>query len=356
MDQVREGDRIILDGTNGMIVVRPSAATIEKFRLRKEPGDLPGKEGIVGCVSADGTRIVLRANIENPDQVKLMSVHGLEGIGLFRTEFLVSANGRIPTEEEQYRVYRSVIEEARGRFVTIRTFDIGGDKDMGLVSRCTGRNPALGLRGIRRHLAENPDELRTQLRAVLRAAVGARVGILIPMVTTVTDIIEAKAHWSAVGQELDREGVAYSRDVVLGAMIEIPAAAGAVAEILSEVSFISLGTNDLLQYFMAADRDNESVLDYQDATNPAFLWFLRHIIEQTRSVGREADVTVCGEVASDMRVFPHLVRMGYRSFSISPVFAAHFRSVCAAFNLNETAKGQPYTTASPSHRERPTSE
>jgi len=339
VDQAREGDPIIVDGTNGTVILRPSSATIEKFRLQQKAAESPVKTGTIGCVSADGTKIVLKANIENPEQVKLMLMHGLDGIGLFRTEFLVSADGRVPTEQQQYDVYRSVIENARGRFVTIRTFDIGGDKDMGLASRCTGRNPALGLRGIRRHLVESPDELRTQFRAILRAAVGAPVGILIPMVTTVGDITEAKRHWVEVSEELEREGAACSTDVVLGAMIETPAAAAVVGEILSEVSFISLGTNDLLQYFMAADRDNESVLHYQDATNPAFLWLLRHIIEQARNAGREADVAVCGEVASDMKVFPHLVRMGYRSFSISPVSAAPFRSVCTGFNLNEPIGG-----------------
>jgi len=338
-DQAREGDRVIVDGTNGTVILRPSSATIEMFRRQQEAAESPVTTGAIGCVSADGTRIVLKANIENPGQVELMFAYGLDGIGLFRTEFLVSADGRVPTEQQQYDVYRFVIENARGRFVTIRTFDIGGDKAMGLASRCTGRNPALGLRGIRRHLVESPDELRTQLRAILRAAVEAPVGILIPMVTTVGDIIEAKRHWIAVSEELEREGADRPTDIVLGAMIETPAAAAMVGEILSEVSFISLGTNDLLQYFMAADRDNESVLHYQDATNPAFLWLLRHIIDQARNVGREADVTVCGEVASDMRVFPHLVRMGYRSFSISPVSAAPFRSVCAGFKSNEPVEG-----------------
>jgi phosphotransferase system enzyme I (PtsI) len=330
-----------VDGTNGTVTLRPTSATIERFQLREEIGEFPGKTEVMDCISADGTRIVLKANIEHAEQVKLMLVHGLEGIGLFRTEFLVSANGRIPTEEAQYRAYRSVIEKADGRVVTIRTFDIGGDKPMGLAPRSTGRNPALGLRGIRRHLAESPDELRTQLRAILRAAVGAPVGILIPMVTTVVDIIEAKRHWIAVRQALDREGVAYSTDAALGAMIETPAAAISVGDILSEVSFISLGTNDLLQYFMAADRDNESVLHYQDATNPAFLWLMSHIIQQAREVGRDADVTVCGEVASDVQVFPHLVRLGYRSFSISPVSAVPFRSVCARSNLAEPVKREP---------------
>ncbi len=340
LNQVREGDRIVVDGTNGTVILRPADATIEALRLRKETAESPVKTGAVGCVSADGTRIVLKANIENPDQVSLMLQYGLDGIGLFRTEFLVSADGQVPTEQEQYTVYRAVIENACGRVVTIRTFDIGGDKTMGLAARCTGRNPALGLRGIRRHLTKSPDELRSQFRAVLRAAVDAPVGLLIPMVTTVEDIIQTKRIWMDVGQELDRAGIAHSKKVFLGAMIETTAVAVAIGEILAEVSFVSLGTNDLLQFFMAADRDNESVLNYQDASHPAFLWLLRHIIEQARSVRREADVTVCGEVASDMRLLPHLVHMGYRSFSVSPISAAAFRSVCVGVNLNEPGKGE----------------
>lgn len=332
MKHAKEGDRIIVDGSNGIVIVRPSSVTVDKFRMQKDAHE---KRNVTGCLTADGTKIMLKANIENPQQVELMFDHNLDGIGLFRTEFMISADGQVPTEEEQYNAYRSVIDSARGRFVTIRTFDIGADKSMGLLSRCTGQNPALGLRGIRRHLTQNQDEFCTQMRAIFRAAKGARVGILIPMVTTVEDIIETKRYWNVVMEQLDKDGLAYSKDVVLGAMIEIPAAAVLISEILSEVSFISLGTNDLMQYFMAADRDNENVIHYQDATSPAFLWLMEHIIKQARNMGREADVTVCGEVASDMRALPHLLHMGYRSFSVSPVSATFFRSTCAEFYVDK---------------------
>jgi len=335
IDHLEKEDQLIVDGTNGLVIVHPSEATVRKYRrIQRQMAVSTGKTDIINCVAADGTQILLKANIENPDQVELMFAYGLDGIGLFRTEFLISSEGRIPTEEEQYEIYRSIIKKAQGRFVVIRTFDIGGDKTMGLLTRCTGRNPALGLRGIRRHLTQNTGEFRAQLRAILRATGNAKVGILIPMVSTVEDIIEVKKHWEAVKTELRGNQVTFSSQVVLGSMIEIPAAAAAVKEILSQVAFISLGANDLLQYFMAADRDNESVIHYLDSSRSSFLWLMRHIIDQAKEVGREKDVTVCGEVASDPRVFPHLIKMGFRSFSVPPVAAASFRNTCRNLHLN----------------------
>ena len=339
-DVAHDGDPIIVDGTSGLIILRPSARTVKDYQARKRLADAPSEiKAMVGCSTADGTQVALKANIENPAQIGLMLAHGLDGIGLFRTEFLVSAEGHMPTEEEQYTAYRRVIESAAGRPVTIRTFDIGGDKSMGLSYRCTGRNPSLGVRGIRRHLTDRPEELRTQLRAVLRAASGANAQILIPMVTTVDDIKGAKSHLAAVKQGLRNTGVSFNPEVALGAMIETPAAALTVCDILAEVDFVSIGTNDLLQYVMAADRDNERVIHYNDAANPAFLWLLELLIEQARKLGREADVTVCGEVASDVRVLPHLLRMGYRSFSVSPVSAASVRDVCAEFTVEDGIRG-----------------
>ena len=333
-DHAQEGDRLIVDGANGVVIIRPSSMTLKKYKSQKEAAARPETTGVAGCMTADGIRIVLKANIENPEQVSLMLARGLDGIGLFRTEFLISAEGHVPTEEEQYSTYRHLIEKAAGVSVVIRTFDIGGDKTMGLSDRCTGRNPSLGLRGIRRHLMDRPEELRTQLRAILRASSGAKVGILIPMVTTLDDVMAAKRHLTDVREELCQAGAAFSRETFFGSMIETPAAAATVHDLLEEVDFISVGTNDLLQYFMAADRDNERVVRYNDAASPAFLWLMEHVIRQAQNIGREADVTVCGEVASDGRVLPHLLRMGYRSFSVSPVSTAIIRGVCSEFTMN----------------------
>ncbi len=326
-----EGDRIVVDGTSGLVILRPSAQTLAEYQANAEAVRTRRPTAAPICVTADGKRITLKANIENPKQVDSMLANGLEGIGLFRTEFMISANGTVPAEEEQYNAYREVVGNSDGRTVIIRTFDIGGDKQMGLSERCTGRNPSLGLRGIRRHLVDRPEELRAQLRAILRASSSGPVGILIPMVTTLDDIVAASDHLLAAKKALRAAGAAFSPDTPLGAMIETPAAAASVREILGAVSFISIGTNDLLQYFMAADRDNERVARYNDAASPAFLWLMEHIIEQARRIGREADVTICGEVSSDTKVLPHLLRMGYRSFSVSPVSASLVRKACAAF-------------------------
>ena len=167
------------------------------------------------------------------------------------------------------------------------------------------------------------------------------MGILIPMVTTVEDIIATKQHLHSVKEAMQEAGINGSSDVAIGAMIETPAAAALTGAILSEVDFVGVGTNDLLQYFMAADRDNERVIQYQDAANPAFLWLLEHIITEARKAGREQDVTVCGEVATDVRVLPHLLRMRYRAFSIPPVSATAFRKACADYIMGDGSTRVP---------------
>jgi len=330
LDAAREGDGIIVDGTHGFVIIRPSSRTVQEYQARQraaQTAPLVGK--VMDCITADGTRITLRANIEHPDQVDLMLAHGLDGIGLFRTEFMIPPEGNIPSEDEQVTIYRRVLDRAAGRLITFRTFDIGADKTTGLSLGGAGSNPALGVRGIRRHLINERAELRTQLRAILRAASGHQVGILIPMVTTKNEITRTKRVLAEVGDELRARGSRPPENVGLGAMIEIPAAAISVQDILAEVDFISLGTNDLLQYFMAADRDNEQVVHYNDPTAPAFLWLLRHVINQAAAIGREADVTVCGEIASDPQMLRHLLKLGYRSCSIASVAATTVRDVCA---------------------------
>jgi phosphoenolpyruvate-protein phosphotransferase (PTS system enzyme I) len=312
-----------------VVIVRPSSRTKTEYLASAEAAETPIVSGKAApCVTLDGTEIVLRANIENPKQIPLVLSRGLDGIGLFRTEFMIAPDGCVPTEDQQCAIYRRVFTDAVGRFVAIRTFDIGADKQVGLAGGCTGANPALGLRGIRRHLMKEPAELHTQLRAILRAAIGSNFAILLPMVTTKSDVARTKHVLDEVEDDLRREGVELPETFALGAMIEIPAAAISVQQILAEVDFISVGTNDLLQYFMAADRDNERVVQYHDPTDPAFLWLLEHIITQAAAIGREADVSVCGEIASDRHMVPHLLRLGYRSLSISPVAAAMVRATC----------------------------
>jgi len=266
------------------------------------------------------------ANMEHPSQTPYLLRMSLEGVGLFRTEFLVLEHGSVPSENEQFRVYTNLIESTRGAQVVIRTFDIGADKNTAGLHRCSGMNPALGVRGIRRQLLRNPDELRIQIRAIMRASWNARVAILYPMVTDLDDIRKAKEQVSLAKEELRREGMPYSNDLRVGAMIEVPSAAILTTEILAEVDFVSVGTNDLIQYFTGADRDNPEVLGYQDPTGAAFRWLLEFVISKAREAGREQDVTICGEIASDPQMVPILLRMGFRSLSISPAQTEIVRS------------------------------
>jgi len=329
IEKVNEGTPVILDGDRGVLIANPPTQTLKEYKTRMAAATQWG--ALVSpqrCTTGSGEQITLRANIENPGQAKLMLAHGLEGIGLFRTEFLITPDGQVPSEEEQYRAYRRVVETAAGHRVNIRTFDIGGDKQMGLACRCTGRNPSLGIRGIRRHLLVDPDELRIQLRAILRAAHGSDTALLIPMVTTLEEIEQTKQILTEVKQALRKDGAQFLDPIKLGIMIEIPAAAIATSAILSPVDFINLGTNDLLQYFMASDRDNEQIVDYNDPANPAFLWLLEFILAEAKKAGREGDVAICGEIASNLEMIPRLLKMGYRSFSIAPVIADSFRRLC----------------------------
>jgi phosphotransferase system enzyme I (PtsI) len=334
---VKNGDKVIIDGIRGLVIIRPCPVTLRKYhnleKKQKRPPE--GKKyRPIEMRTNDGTRIQLMANIDNHHQVDLVLRNSLEGIGLFRTEFLILTSDRFPDEEEQYGVYRRVVEVLLDRHLVFRTFDLGADKVMPGLERCTGKNPALGVRGVRRHLLHRPEELHVQLRALIRAAAGTTIGILFPMVTTINDIIEIKKHVEKVKEELHVEGKPFSSHVKLGAMIEIPAAAIAIQDILKEVAFVSVGTNDLIQYFMAADRDNEAVLRYGNNMDKAFLYLMRFMIDKVADIGRVSDVTICGEMASDPHLIPHLINMGYRSFSISPVYAGSIRKVISDIDLN----------------------
>ncbi|HUT73038.1 MAG TPA: phosphoenolpyruvate--protein phosphotransferase [Desulfatiglandales bacterium] len=335
-ETVADGDEVIVDAVNGVVIVRPRPETAKKFAAVKQQFELP-EELLplppIGGRTKDNTPIRLMANIDNPDQIQLMHRNRLEAIGLFRSEFLILRSSTFPTEKEQYDIYRHVFTTA-GRRVVVRTFDIGGDKQIPNLHECTGQNPALGVRGVRRHLLRHPEELRIQVRAILRAAQGCHVDILLPMVTTVDDIREVKHILEEVKKGLREEGTPFSDEVRLGAMIEVPAAAIGISEILAEVDFVNVGTNDLLQYFVAADRDNEAVLGYEDFENKAFLWLLRFVVERAAEQGQENEVTICGEIASNPQLVPLLLGLGFRSLSITPTSARSVRNAIADTDLS----------------------
>jgi len=333
---VKSGDEIVVDGIDSRVIVRPTPETIKNYRILQEQTEKPFKVSMPSATETrtiDGTQIHLLGNVDNQSQIKYVVQKGLEGVGLFRTEFLVRNAGRVPDEEEQYRIYRQTIDTLAGRDLVFRTFDLGADKQAPGLGRCEGANPAMGIRGIRRHILRRPEEFLVQVRAMLRAAAGIPVGVLVPMVTTVEDIRKAKKYITQAQEELDAEGSAFSPDVRIGAMIEVPAAAIAIRAILSEVQFVSIGTNDLIQYMVAADRDNEAVLHYGDIHNESILFLLHFIIDRGVELGREADITICGELASDPQNIPLLLGMGYRSLSISPVAAHSIRNAISNTDL-----------------------
>jgi phosphotransferase system enzyme I (PtsI) len=339
-ESVVDGDTVIVDAVNGVVIIRPKPETVQKYiTLKREleiPEQLPPSPPI-SASTKDGVNIRLTANINNPDQIQLVLRNRLGGVGLFRTEFFVLETESFPTEQAQYDIYRRVFAAAEGRRVVIRTFDIGGDKKIADLYYCTGQNPALGVRGIRRHLLRRPNELQTQLRAILRAAVGFPVGILIPMITTVDDIREVKRLLESVKEKLRAEDKPFSKEIDLGAMIEVPAAAISIGDILAEVDFVNVGTNDLLQYFVAADRDNDAVLRYGNFENKAFLWLLGFIIERATELGKEKNVTICGEVASHPELVPLLLSLGFRSISITPTSAQSTRNAIANTDLRASS-------------------
>lgn len=326
---VRDGDEIIINGAKGRVIVRPTEGTRTKYYDLKRKLVSIGKDRNYAAPeskTANGTKITLLANVDNPHQIDLVLQNRMEGVGLFRTEFLLFDTTDFPDEEQQYSTYRRIIEAVGEMPVVMRTFDLGAEKRLPYLERCVGRNPALGVRGIRRHLFIRPQELYTQLRAVLLAASGLTISILFPMVTTLEDVRKAKEHLARVRKDLRKEGRRFCSDVRVGAMIEVPSAAIAVKDILSEVDFVSVGTNDLIQYLMAADRDNEMVQHYDDVNNESVIFILRYIMEKALEIGRSKDVTICGEVASNARNIPLLLELGYRSLSISPVMAEDIRA------------------------------
>ena len=335
---LEEGTPLLVDAVAGVLHVDPPEDVLEKaFRTEREllEAVARGAEPPEDAITEDGRRIRLWANIDHPSQAVLCLEHRLYGVGLFRTEFMVLDTGRIPGEEEQYGIYRGVVEQLAGRPLVLRTFDIGGDKVMdGLHDTC-GPNPALGIRGLRRHLMRRPREFRAQLRAALRAAEEADLSILLPMVTHAGDVLAARAHLDAVKEELREDGVPFNPEVKLGAMIEIPSAALNVGRILEAVDFVSLGTNDLLQYLTASDRDNPEVVAYQDLAQSGLPHLMRVVMEQARALGREEDVRVCGELASDPEGVVFLARAGVRSMSVAPGSAALVRKTLAALSLAE---------------------
>ncbi|CBJ44317.1 phosphoenolpyruvate--protein phosphotransferase [Ralstonia solanacearum] len=322
---IRQDDRIIIDGDNGIVIVDPSSAILEEYRHRRSESELQKKRlerlRHTPTVSLDGTQIDLLANIEMPEDAAAALAAGAVGVGLFRSEFLfMNRRDALPDEEEQFIAYRTAVESMKGLPVTIRTTDIGADKPLDVRDGRddqfeTAPNPALGLRAIRWSLSE-PAMFLTQLRALLRASAFGPVKILVPMLAHAREIDQTLELIERAKASLDADGLAYDPTIKVGAMIEIPAAVLILPVFLRRMDFLSIGTNDLIQYTLAIDRADNAVAHLYDPLHPAVLQLIARTIQEGHRAGRP--VSVCGEMAGDATMTRLLLGMGLTEFSMQP--------------------------------------
>jgi phosphoenolpyruvate-protein phosphotransferase (PTS system enzyme I) len=321
MGQVENGDMMIVDGRDGMILLRPDQEATSAYRkVQREFFNL--KDRLVAnrelpAKSADGTHIELLANINNLADAQAAHKVGATGVGLFRTEYLFLTHHDVPNEEEQYEYYRQMIASSPNQSVTIRTLDLGGDKTVPYLGRRGEPNPFMGWRSTRIFF-DNAKLFVTQIRAILRAGRHGKVSMLFPMITTLEELLFVNKLVKETRSNLRREGVAFGEDVKTGVMVEVPAAAVCIDAILRETDFISIGSNDLIQYLVAADRDNPKVAHLCEALAPAIFRVLRMVLDACQRTG--TPVTLCGEMAGQPRSVLVLFGMGLRRFSMSPAF------------------------------------
>jgi phosphoenolpyruvate-protein phosphotransferase (PTS system enzyme I) len=319
--RVRTGDTIILDGEQGLVIINPGPETVAKYeKVRKaamaEERQLENLKGLP-TVTLDGRAFRLEANLDSPEELKAIVALEPDGVGLFRTEYLFLNRTEAPSEEEQTKAYSAAVKALDGREVVVRTADIGGDRlsQLGIEGPKNETNPFMGLRGVRlflRHL----DLFKTQLRAILRASVKGKVRVMIPMVSSVGEVIAARRLLDQAKAELQAEGVVLTEELELGIMVEIPSAALMLDAFLPHVDFVSIGTNDLIQYTLAVDRINEAVTHLYDPYHPAVIRLLDSVVRTAHAKGKW--VGVCGEMTSDPRAVPLLVGLGVDAMSVSP--------------------------------------
>ena len=316
---IRDHDLLIIDGETGGIVVNPSAEILRYYQEKEErlikDKSILWEERNLAAISLDEQKVTVLGNIEYLEEAAEVLASGGQGIGLYRTEFLFMDNKEaLSSEEEQYEAYAYVLRQMKGMPVTIRTLDLGADKNI-KDEASSAINPALGLRAVRYCLAR-PDMFMTQLKALLRAAMHGHLRILIPMITHLHELASVKKMLKQAVQELQAEGKVFSEDYELGVMIEIPALAYVIDLVLEEVDFISIGTNDLTQYMLAVDRIDSEVTHLYDPLHPAVLRMIAHIIKSTNEAGKS--VSVCGEMAGDSLYTRLLLGLGLKEFSMGP--------------------------------------
>ncbi|HUF20727.1 MAG TPA: phosphoenolpyruvate--protein phosphotransferase [Burkholderiales bacterium] len=332
---IREDEVLIVDGTNGVVIINPDRNVLTEYKLRQEQWDLEKQKlkrlKRTRTTTLDGVDVELQANIELPEDVVQAKDNGAAGVGLFRTEFLFLNRGEAPNEDEQFEAYRKVAEEMDGLPVTVRTFDLGGDKQPEAGGR-VAPNPALGLRAIRLCLAE-PQLFHRQLRAILRASHYGKVKILFPMLSSATELNQTLHLLDEARKSLDEQNIPYDPGIEVGGMIEVPAAALSLGMFMRRLNFLSIGTNDLIQYTLAIDRSDDLVAHLYDPLHPAVLNLVAHII---RSANRaNIPVAVCGEMAGDVRLTRLLLGLGLRQFSMHPAYLLEVKQVVLKTDLQE---------------------
>ena len=332
----KDGDIIIVDGLSGDVFLNPSEEVVAEYRAKAEAFVAQQAEWEKlkdsKTYTKDGHQVELAANIGTPKDLEGVVNNGAEGVGLYRTEFLYMDSHEMPTEEDQFEAYKAVLEGMNGKPVVVRTMDIGGDKELPYLPLPHEMNPFLGYRAIRISLNE-PEMFRTQLRALLRASVYGKLRIMFPMIATLNDFRGAKALLEEEKAKLIAEGVAVSDDIQVGIMIEIPAAAVLAHQFAKEVDFFSIGTNDLIQYTMAADRMNERVSYLYQPYNPSILTLIKHVIDSAHKEGKWAGM--CGEMAGDQTAVPLLVGLGLDEFSMSASSVLKTRSLISKLTLSD---------------------
>lgn len=317
-ESVQQGDMVIVDGLTGDVIVNPSDDEIKAYQHKRESffadrealkqlRDEPSK-------TLDGHEVELAANIGTPNDLEGVHNNGAEGIGLYRTEFLYMGRDNMPTEDEQFEAYKKVLESMEGKRVVVRTLDIGGDKELPYLNLPEEMNPFLGYRAIRLCL-DQPEIFRPQLRALLRASAYGKLNIMFPMVATIQEFRDAKALLLEEKENLKQEGVEVSDDIELGIMVEIPATAALADVFAKEVDFFSIGTNDLIQYTMVADRMSERVSYLYQPYNPSILRLIKQVIDASHQEGKWTGM--CGEMAGDETAIPLLIGLGLDEFSMS---------------------------------------
>ncbi len=334
--EVKQGDMIIVDGLNGDVIVNPTEDELIAYQDKRERYFADKKElqklRDADTVTVDGVHAELAANIGTPNDLPGVIENGAQGIGLYRTEFLYMGRDQMPTEEEQFEAYKEVLEAMNGKRVVVRTLDIGGDKELSYLNLPEEMNPFLGYRAIRLCLAQQ-DIFRPQLRALLRASVYGKLNIMFPMVATINEFREAKAILLEEKENLKNEGHDISDDIELGIMVEIPATAALAGVFAKEVDFFSIGTNDLIQYTLAADRMSERVSYLYQPYNPSILRLVKQVIEASHKEGKWTGM--CGEMAGDETAIPLLLGLGLDEFSMSATSILKARRQINGLSKNE---------------------